>query len=203
VIAFLIVVIELGGINMKNPILKDFPQEFFTERLCIRMPQPGDGEVVFQAIQASRDELRKWLPFAQKDQTLEEVEVNIREAHINFLKRKDLRLLIFHRETDKFIGSSGLHEIDWEVPKFEIGYWIDSRESGNGYITEAVQGITDFAFIELGAKRIEIQCDTKNAKSRAVPERLGFTLEGIHHNDSLEVDGEKLRDTCIYAKVIA
>lgn len=187
---------------MKDPILKDFPHEFITERLCIRMPLPGDGEVVFQAIQASKSELKKWLPFAQNDQTLEEVEVNIREAHLNFLKRKDLRLFIFHRETGKFIGSSGLHEIDWEVPKFEIGYWIDSRESGNGFITEAVKGITDFAITKLGARRIEIKCDTKNAKSRAVPERLGFTLEGIHYNDSVELGGDELRDTCIYAKVI-
>src|SRR5699024_2333861 len=107
---------------MKNPILGDFPHEFFTERLCIRVPLPGDGEAVFQAIQASKNELVKWLPFAQNDQTLEEVEINIREAHINFLSRKDLRLLIFHRETGKYIGSSGLHKINWEIPKFEIGY---------------------------------------------------------------------------------
>lgn len=188
---------------MKHPILKDFPHEFYTERLLIRSPLPGDGKVVFDAIQASKHELKKWLPFAQKEQTLEETEINLREAHINFLKRDDLRLLIFHRETGKFIGSTGLHNIDWDVPKFEIGYWIDLRESGNGFVTEAVQGVTEFAFKELGAKRVEIKCDTKNDKSRAIPERLDFTLEGIHYNDSLEIGGDKLRDTCIYAKVKA
>lgn len=186
---------------MKNPILIDFPHEFYTERLLIRMPLPGDGKVVFEAIQASREELKKWLPFAQKDQLLEDVEANIREAHINFLKRTDLRLLIFHRETGEFIGSSGLHEIDWKVPKFEIGYWINSRETGKGFMTEAVQRITEFAFTDLGAKRVEIQCDTKNVLSRAIPEQLGFTLEGIHYNDSFEVGGDQLRDTCVYAKV--
>jgi hypothetical protein len=33
------------------------------------------------------------MPFAQKEQTFEDVELNIRNAYISFLKREDLRLL--------------------------------------------------------------------------------------------------------------
>ncbi|MUK89371.1 GNAT family N-acetyltransferase [Ornithinibacillus sp. L9] len=184
-----------------NPILLDFPHKFETERLVIRMPQPGDGKVVYESIHASINELRPWLPFAQHEQSEEEVEVNIREAHIKFLKREDMRLLVFHKETGEHIASSGLHRMDWDVRKFEIGYWVDSRHKGKGYVTEAVEGITNFAFEELKANRIEIRCDAKNVKSRAVPERLGFELEGILRNEDLSVDGKELRDTCVYAKV--
>lgn len=186
---------------MRHPILKDFPQEFYTERLLIRLPLPGDGEALYEAIQRSRTALKKWLPFAQGEQTLEETEINVREAHVAFLKRTDLRLHIFHRETEAFIGATGLHRIDWEVPKFEIGYWIDSQQSGKGYMTEAVDGVTNFAFQELEANRVEIRCDVKNAKSKAIPERLGFKLEGMHYNDSIAIDSNELRDTCIYAKI--
>lgn len=184
-----------------EPILKDFPNEFYTERLLIRLPLPGDGEAVFQAVQTSRGELKKWMAFAQKSQSLEDTEVNVREAHLQFLRRENMRLHLFNRETGDFIGCSGLHQIDWDVPKFEIGYWIDQRNSGKGYITEAVEGITQFAFSELKANRVEIRCDSKNIKSRAVPERLGFALEGVLYQDSVEVGGDQLRDTCIYAKV--
>lgn len=184
-----------------NPILLDFPSEFETERLIIRSPRPGDGKAVYQAIQASKEELKQWLPFAQKDQTEEEAEINIREAYINFIKREDLRLLVFSKETGALIASSGLHRINWDVPRFEIGYWIDTRYSGKGYMTEAVQGICDFAFDELGANRIEICCDEQNMKSRAIPERLGFKQEGLFIKDSVSFDGSGLRNTCIYAKV--
>ncbi len=68
-------------------------------------------------------------------------------------------------------------------------------------MTEAVQGITRFAFRELHARRVEIRCDARNRKSRAIPERLGFTLEGILKNDDLSADGTQLRDTCVYAKI--
>lgn len=184
-----------------NPLLLDFPQEFYTKRLLIRMPKPGDGAAVYDAVKASKKEFKPWLPFAQHEQTLQDTEINIREAHVKFLNREDLRLHVFLKETGQFIAASGLHRINWAVPKFEIGYWIDSRYSGKGYMTEAVQGITDFAFDELKARRVEIRCDSRNEKSRSIPERLGFTLEGILRNDSLAADSNECRDTCVYAKI--
>ncbi|MBT2758668.1 GNAT family N-acetyltransferase [Mesobacillus foraminis] len=183
-----------------NPIILDIPEEFTTKRLLVRMARPGDGEAVFNALEASKKELKPWMPFAQKDQSREDVEGNIRQAFANYIKREDLRLLVFLRETGEFIASSGLHRINWSVPKFEIGYWINSRFSGCGYMTEAVEGIADFAREELKARRIEIRCDSKNIKSRAIPERLGFKLEGILKNDDVSADGTELRDTCVYAK---
>lgn len=183
-----------------NPLLLDLPTEFETDRLLIRMPLPGDGAVTCESINHSLPELKPWMPFAQKEQTIEDTEINIRQAYINFLNRTDLRLLVFKKDTGEFVASSGLHRINWDVPKFEIGYWIDTRFSGNGYMTEAVQGITHFAVRELKARRVEIRCDALNVKSRAIPERLGFTLEGILKSESISVEGE-LRDTCVFAKV--
>ncbi|MEH7094229.1 GNAT family N-acetyltransferase [Neobacillus vireti] len=184
-----------------KPILIDFPEEIFTERLYIRKPLPGDGKMVFEAMQSSLNELKPWMPWANREQTEQEVEANMRDAHAKFLTREDLRLHIFDRETGEFIGATGLHRMNWDIPKFEIGYWIDTRQSGKGYITEAAQAITEFAFLELNAKRVEIRCDRKNTKSRAIPEKLGFTLEGILKNDGISADQQELRDTCIYAKI--
>ncbi|MDY0395355.1 GNAT family N-acetyltransferase [Virgibacillus halophilus] len=185
---------------MKKPILLDFPSEFQTERLLLRLPLPGDGKVVHQAITASKNELKPWLPFAQKEQTPDETEISVRDAHIAFQQRTDLRLHIFEKATGDFIGCTGLHRINWNVPKFEIGYWVDSRKSGNYFMTEAVKGVTEFAFRELHANRVEIRCDSENDRSRAIPERLQFTLEGILHHDDIAPDESGLRDTCIYAK---
>lgn len=185
---------------MMNPLLLDFPSEFSTERLIIRIPKPGDGKFVFQAIEASIHELKPWLSFAQRKQTEEEVEISIRKSYYEFLQREDLRFLVFLKDTGEFVASSGLHRIDWSVPKFEIGYWIDSRFSGKGYMTEAVEGITNFAFTELKANRIEIRCDSQNIKSRVIPEKLGFKLEGILECDGVSIDGSRLKDTCIFAK---
>ena len=66
-------------------------------------------------------------------------------------------------------------------------------------MVEAAKGITDFAFSELKANRVEIRCDSLNKKSRAIPEKLGFKLEGTLESASLAVDGNGLRDMCVFA----
>ncbi|TCP28847.1 hypothetical protein EV207_11583 [Scopulibacillus darangshiensis] len=79
-----------------DPILFEIPTVLETERLILKMPSPGDGEVVNAAIKASLTELKPWLGFAQNTPTVNETEVNTRVAHAKFLKREGLRLLIFH-----------------------------------------------------------------------------------------------------------
>ena len=183
-----------------NPILIEVPTTIQTERLILRMPMPGDGKVVNSAIKASMNELKPWLGFAQTEPTVDDTEINTRQAHGKFLTRENLRYLIFKRDTNEFVGSTGFHNIDWNVPKFEIGYWIDTRMSGQGYMVEAIDRLTHLALEELGGKRVEIRCESENRKSRAIPERVGYELEGILRNEDLSVDGERLTDTCIYAK---
>lgn len=184
-----------------NPILLEFPEKIETERLYLRVCLPGDGKVVYEAIQASIEDLKKWLPFANKTQTVEETEINIRKSYSQFLLREDIRICIFRKEDDVFIGSTGLHRIDWDVRRFEIGYWCDSRYQKKGYMIEAVERLVEFTFADLQANRVEIRCETENINSRRIPEKLGFTLEGILRKNYLSADGKELRDTCVFAKV--
>src|SRR5690606_25101018 len=184
-----------------NPVLFQFSEQFESERLIIRKPKREDAALSYEAVMRSLASLRPWMPFAQKKPVLSEMEANLVEAEADFMLRKDLRLHFFSKETGEFVGSSGLHRINWDVRKFEIGYWVDNRFEGKGYVTEAVERITRFAFEELEANRVEIRCDPDNVRSRAVAERLNFELEGILRNDTLSKVSNKLRDTCIYAKI--
>lgn len=181
------------------PIMLDFPERFDTERLTIRAPQWGDGVYVNQAIIESVAELRQWLPFAKTIPTLEESEVNTRKHRLNFLSRTDMILYITDKDTGHFIGSSGLHQIDWDARTFEIGYWLRTACTGKGYMTEAVEGITQFAIHHLQANRLEIRCDARNTNSAQVAKRTGFTLEGILRNNKM-YEGEWV-NTMIFAKV--
>lgn len=183
-----------------NPILLEVATSIETERLILRVPSySGDGQVVNEAIRSSINELSTWLPFAQNIPTVEETEINMREAHVKFLKREVFRFLIFHKETQEFIGTSSLQNIDWDVSKCEIGYWINTKFSGNGYMIEGINELVNFGMNQLKFSRIEIRCESTNLKSRSIPEKLGFELEGILKKDDLSADGKNLTDTCIYA----
>lgn len=182
-----------------NPILIEVPDEFETERLLIRSPRTGDGTQINMAILESLGELRDWMPWAQSAPSLDDSESNIRHACVRWMERSDLRLLAFERASGDLVVNGGLHRIDWDVPKFEIGYWCRTRSCGQGYATEAVRGIAAFAFERLNARRVEIRCDARNQRSVAVAKRADFALEARLKNESRALDGT-LRDTLIFAQ---
>jgi RimJ/RimL family protein N-acetyltransferase len=185
-----------------DPLLIDVPEEFTTQRLLIRAPRAGDGPAIYEAIQESFDELRLWMPWAQTMPTVEESELRSRQARAKFLLREDLQLRLFLKDEGTFVGGSGLHRMDWNVPSFEIGYWVRKRFARQGYVTEAVNGIAQLAFNQLAARRVEIRCDNRNERSWRVAERCGFQLEGVLRNECRTTDGA-LRNTRVYARVSA
>ena len=70
-----------------------------------------------------------------------------------------------------------------------VGYWLSENEQGGGIVTDCVRCLVNFGFDSLSLNRIYVHCADSNTKSRAIPERLGFALEGVFR------DGE-----CLYGK---
>jgi ribosomal-protein-serine acetyltransferase len=186
---------------MVTPHFREFPDQFETARLTIRAPRPGDGPETYAAVTESLAELRPWMPWAEGVRSVESQEEVMRRAHAEFMARNDLMLLLFLKGTDTVVGCSGLHRIDWSVPRFEIGYWARTSYAGRGFITEAVCGITAFAFQTLGARRVEIRCDEENTRSASVALRSGFVLEGVLHHTRRHHFTGALVNTMIFAQV--
>ncbi|MEO8606924.1 MAG: GNAT family protein [Chloroflexota bacterium] len=183
-----------------NPILLNLPDQIETERLVMRAPRPGDAPPIHAAIQESLANLQPWMPWASADETVDDLEAHLRMMTARFLKREDLPLMLWRKQDGLYVGGSGLHRMDWSVPGFEIGYWVRASLEGQGYVTEAVNGIAKFAFNVLAAERLEIRCDARNVRSAAVARRAGYTLEGTLRHDSRGTNGE-LRDTFVFSKI--
>lgn len=184
--------------DQPKAILRDFPDHLETERLILRAPRPGDGAAGNEAIRESARELQPWMPWANPLPTPEDTEEVYRRMAAQWLTRESLPLILLRKEDGLFVGGSGLMCRDWNVPFFEIGYWVRTSLQGQGYITEAVLAQTRFAFDVLGARRIEIRCDARNTRSARVAERAGYTLEGRLRHFARAVDGT-LADILIYA----
>jgi RimJ/RimL family protein N-acetyltransferase len=183
-----------------KPILLDFSDTFETERLTIRSPMPGDGAELQAAVKETIEDLRPWMPWADHVPSVEEDEELVRRGRARFITREDLWLLLFLKGNHTLVGCSGLHRIDWDVPRFEIGYWVRRRFAGQGYISEAVRGITRFAFEVLGARRVEIHTAGANVRSQRVAQRCGYTLEATLRNYRVNPEGE-LGNHLIFARL--
>lgn len=183
-----------------HALLLDIPEEVETARLVLRATRPGLGEIVREAVSESFAELTRWMPWARAPLTIDDCEKHCREMHAKWHAREVLDFCFFRKDGTRFVGKGGLHTIDWSVPKFEIGYWIRSGEARQGMATEAASALADFARAPLGAKRVEITSDARNAASRRVAEKSGFVLEGVLRQSRRDNAGE-LADSCMYARV--
>jgi len=186
---------------MTDPILIDFPDTIETERLIIRSPRPGDGAAVHQAVTESQEHLKDWMVWAVNISDAEWYEKWARQNQADYMTRQNMVMIICLKESGKIIGGSGFHNLNWNVPSFEIGYWIHPDHTGHGYVTETVNGLTQFAFETLNAERIEIRCNTNNPASSAVAKRAGYTLDGILENCNRHHITNELISTEIYSKI--
>ena len=109
-------------------------------------------------------------------------------------------LLIFERTGGEplLVGSCGLGRRS--SGNVELGYWIARPHWGRGFATEAALGLVELARAHLGARRLEITCDARNAASRRVAEKCGFELEGIRRASRRDAQDE-LADSCMYARL--
>ncbi|HWC96929.1 MAG TPA: GNAT family protein [Candidatus Sulfopaludibacter sp.] len=143
----------------------------------IRQFEPRHAEMVFGVVERNRQYLREWLPWVDQTKSSHEIREFILRAQSQYHSNQGPNAGIWVE--GEFAGSIGCHKIDWINRSCSIGYWIDARYQGRGIVTTCCESLLDYLFHEMGLHRVVIQCGTGNAKSGAIPKRLGFTREGV------------------------
>jgi ribosomal-protein-serine acetyltransferase len=162
----------------------------------LRLPEVDDAEELYEVVVANRDHLARWMPWAA-GQTFERTENFIRMTQRQVAEDNGFQALIVLEE--RIVGMIGFHNVEWEAETTTLGYWIAEEHQGRGIVTDAVKALVDHAFREWKLHRVQIRAATDNAKSRAIPERLGFEQEGILRE--AERVGGRYQDLVLYAKL--
>lgn len=88
-------------------------------------------------------------------------------------------------------------DVAWDDRATSLGYWLAKAAQGKGLVTRGVSALLGLAFDEWKLNRVEIHAAPDNAPSRAVPERLGFTQEGVLRQ--VERIGDRYEDSVVYS----
>jgi ribosomal-protein-serine acetyltransferase len=94
-------------------------------------------------------------------------------------------------------GVFQLNRLDLINSTTEFGYWIFSKYQGKGLINKCCKAMLEYVFDELKFNRVEIKCAVENVKSQKIPEKFGFTREGILRQNQML--GEKWIDSILYS----
>jgi RimJ/RimL family protein N-acetyltransferase len=142
----------------------------------VRDLEPWHADELAGFFQRSGGDLYEWLPW----------------EHFESAERttKFLTSLAEGRAADKgriyglwlggvLVGGTMFPNISADAGIAELGVFLAKEARGQGIVTLTVEAMIDWAFVERGFRRLEWRCTPTNEPSRAIPRRLGFTLEGI------------------------
>jgi RimJ/RimL family protein N-acetyltransferase len=177
-------------VTTRLPTLIPLPDDLRSSRLLLRPFRPTDADQIFAAVDESRDHLRPWMAWVDDHDSVDNSRDWCARCAANWLLRTELTAGIFAAASGRYLGCVSLHDPDWDLRAFGIGYWLRASATGQGYATEALSVLVDLAFDALAARRVELRCDARNGPSRRVAERVGFVLEGQLRNACLDPGGQ-------------
>jgi ribosomal-protein-serine acetyltransferase len=135
------------------------------------------ASMLFQLVDRSRRHLRTWLPWVDAMHSAEHFQQFIRSARTREEEGLEASWLIFYNGV--LAGRIGIHYINQQNKQGSIGYWLGQDFEGKGIVTQACEKVIAYGFDTLCLNRIELKCGTCNQRSAAIPNRLGFTKEGV------------------------
>jgi len=162
----------------------------------------SQGRSLFNLINSNRARLSEYFAgTVANTKTLEDT--------LNYCKLIDQRVknksyfpfIIVNRENNAFIGLVDVKNIDWLVPKAELGYFIDVNYEGKGIITKALNNVITHLTKEYQFKKLLCRVNSQNLGSVNVALKNGFELEGTIRNDYRTTDNT-LVDLNYYGKIL-
>ena len=148
-------------------------------RIHLACYEEGDAPGLWELVNKNRDRLIESFPILlsmvrDEPSAKEFIHLLLRE----FGERKTLGFSVRKSDDNTIIGHCVIRNIDWTVPKGEIGYWIDAGYEGKGYVREAVDTLVRFAFEKLAMRKLFLRALPGNSRIHILAERCGFSKEG-------------------------
>ena len=165
------------------------------DNLKLKILEEREAEQLFNLVDNNRQYLSQFLPFVEQTTQVEHSKKFIQSALQQFIKGDGFHCGIWYE--NELIGVIGLHYLDLVNKRTSIGYYLAEQFQKKGIMTRCTKALIKYIYEEFNINRVEICMSTQNPKSRAIPERLGFTQEGILRSDE-RLQGE-FSDSYVYS----
>ena len=168
-------------------------------RVLLRTPLPGDWKAWAELRAESREFLQPWEPTWPRDALTRQAYHRRLGYYAGEWRQASGYALFLLRQADQeLLGGISLLNVRRGVAQTaSLGYWIGRPHARQGYMTEAISGVLDFAFDKLGLHRVEAACLPHNAPSRGLLAKSGFREEGFAR-EYLRING-RWQDHVLFA----
>ncbi len=158
--------------------------------VVLRPLGPAHTDALFEAADSSKAEIGVWLPWCHPGYTRKEAVAFAESRARAWSEAVEYTFAIFAAEdeptarnrkamNERFVGVCALNELHPVHRAANLGYWIRTSATGNGYASTAARALARFGLLHLGLRRIEIVAAVENLPSRRAAEKSGAAREGV------------------------
>lgn len=165
------------------------------DRTELRLQRVEEAGEYLDLIDGDRERLRTFMHWVDEVTTVEDERAFLAERAMEYDLGTCLPMALWH--DGRLVGAIGTVTLSREMESVEIGYFVNGAHEGLGLMTRSVRAFVDHLFSEEGMNRVSARIITGNTRSRALVERLGFKLEGVHRQE-YKLRGE-YRDLAVYS----
>ncbi len=167
----------------------------------IALIDTNEGEIFFKLIDTNRERLEDFFAGTlSKTKTLHDTLAYCQDIRQLMLDKHYFPFIIRDLNTDAYIGLIDIKNIDWGIPKAEIGYFIDANYEGQGIISKSLGFVIEYLSETYHFKKLLYRSNNRNVGSIAVAKKNGFILEGTIRQDYKTTKGE-IVDLDYYGRV--
>ncbi|TJY35944.1 GNAT family N-acetyltransferase [Pontimicrobium aquaticum] len=171
------------------------------ENYIIRPLVLEDLDEFFNLIETNRERLNDFFAgIVSKTKNIEATRVFLKEVIKKQESKQYFAFVVVDNTTNKLMAFIDLKNIDWTIPKTEIGCFTDKKISGKGITTKAIKTFLDYSFNHFKFKKIYLRTHHSNKAAQTLAEKCGFELEGIIRMDYKTTSG-KIIDLMYYGLI--
>jgi RimJ/RimL family protein N-acetyltransferase len=171
------------------------------DTFTIRLLTLADLDTYFQMVQKNRSRLEDFFTgTVSRTRTLEDTRAFLMEIEQKTANRSYFPYIIVDSRDGAIAGFMDLKNINWGIPKTEMGCYVDSAYAGQGITAKAFSLFCEYCFAEFGFKKLFLRTHETNFPARAIAEKCGFDIEGTIRRDYKTTAGE-LVDLVYYGRL--
>lgn len=161
------------------------------ENYSIRLLTTDDLEPYFEMVDKNRKRLESFFTgTVSKTKTLEDTRNFLTEILDKSKNKIYFPFILIDNSTNNIIGFFDLKNIDWTIPKSEMGCYIDENFEGKGLTARAFEVFCNYCFIEYRFKKLFLRTHETNIAAQRIAEKCGFEVEGKIRRDYKTTSGE-------------
>lgn len=171
------------------------------DHYLIRLIEEKDLDAYFDLIERNRDRLAAFFTgTVSRTKTFEDTKIFLEEIVEKSKNKIYLPYLLIDTNENNIIGFFDIKNIDWNLPKAELGSYTDENQTGKGLTTLAFRHFVNHCFGYYGFEKLFLRTHESNVAARKVAEKCGFIIEGKIRKDYKTTAGE-LVDLIYYGKI--